>query len=34
MRDGRIEDIEILSEDDGPQDDRPAKKSAQLNQGR
>jgi len=34
MRDGRIEDIEVLSGSDGPHDDSPAQQSAQTNQGR
>jgi len=34
MRDGRIEDIEVLSGSDGPEDGSPAQKSAQTKQGR
>jgi putative ABC transport system ATP-binding protein len=34
MRDGRIEDIEVLSVSDEPHDDSPAQQSAQTNQGR
>lgn len=34
MRDGRIEDIEVLSGSDRPQDESPARKSTQTNQGR
>jgi len=34
MRDGQIEDIEVFSGSDEPQDDSPPQKSAQTNQGR
>jgi len=34
MRDGQIEDVEVLSGSDGPQDDSPPQKSVQTEQGR